>query len=516
MKHTLTLLTTLLLAVVAPAAVKLPPVFSDHMVLQRDVPAPVWGTADAEEKIVVKFQGQEKTAAADASGKWMVKFDALKVSDQPDKLTVNDLTVSDVLVGDVWLGSGQSNMAGAVRSYVKGDPALEKMAAESYPQVRMMGSGWKGWKVSSPETNLRCSALLFSFGILLQKDIKVPVGLMCGAVGGSPSAAWLSPEMLAADAPCREKIEAYAAANPPEKLQAKYEKALANWPKAVEEAKAKGSTPPGKPSPPPRPGETSGGRVGELFAKHIKPFVPFAIRGVLWDQGEHGTALAGVDQFTLMGALIKGWRNEWGQDFPFLYIQKPSGQGCAFDPNDPITIKASPFGEQPARVPANSAGFDRDVYTRIRNRQNTAMVTTSDLVAGIHPQFKSSYGARAARVALGFAYKRDVEYYGPVYASHKIEGDKVRLGFTHVGKGLVFKGGDKLQGFMIAGEDRKFVCADAIIDGETVVLSAPQVSAPVAVRYAWSVNTQWANLFNQDGLPAQTFRTDGWSLSDGR
>jgi sialate O-acetylesterase len=239
--------------------------------------------------------------------------------------------------------------------------------------------------------------------------------------------------------------------------------------------------------------------------------IPFGIRGVLWDQGESGTAVFGVDQYTLMGALIRGWRKEWGQgDFPFLYVQKPSGEGCAWDPEDPVTNKANKFAPLPAAVPATASGVYRETHVRIAQYPGTAMVISTDLGSGIHPTNKSGYGSRAARVALGMVYGRKIEYYGPVYASHKVEGNKVRVSFTHVGAGLAFKHGDKLQGFAVAGEDKVFHWADAVIDGDTVVVTSDKVAKPVAVRYAWADKHPWANLFNKDGLPAQTFRTDGW------
>jgi sialate O-acetylesterase len=138
------------------------------------------------------------------------------------------------------------------------------------------------------------------------------------------------------------------------------------------------------------------------------------------------------------------------------------------------------------------------------------MVTSSDLGAGLHPADKSAYGARAAQVALATVYGRKIEYLGPLYASHQIEAGKVIVQFTHVGKGLAFRNGERLQGFMIAGEDKKFVWADAVIEGDKVVVSSKDMSSPSAVRYAWAATFPWANLFNQDGLPAQPFRTDRW------
>jgi len=217
-----------------------------------------------------------------------------------------------------------------------------------------------------------------------------------------------------------------------------------------------------------------------------------------------------------MGALIRGWRREWGQgDFPFLHIQKPSGGGCAWDKKgDPVTRLAGDFTEKlPARIRPGDGNY-RKMHIRIIQYPKTFMVTASDLGGGIHPLNKSGYGARACRVALGAVYGKDVEIYGPVYDSHKIEGATIRITFKHVGKGLAFKGGDKLQGFAIAGADGVFHWADARIDpstgsgqaGETVVVSCDKVSKPTAVRYACANQCAWANLFNKDGLPALTFQ----------
>ena len=267
---------------------------------------------------------------------------------------------------------------------------------------------------------------------------------------------------------------------------------------------------PRKPNVPLKPGEASG-KIGHLYVAHVRPFIPYAIHGVLWDQGESGTAIQGVDQYTLMGALIRGWRKEWGQgDFPFLYVQKPSGGGCAWDPKDPITNKAEEFVPLTDTTPIISNAQYAETHIKIMTYPNTAMVTSTDLGNGTHPTNKSGYGERASRVALGMAYGKKVEYYGPLYQSHKVEGNKVRVTYSHVGQGLAAKHSDKIQGFVIAGEDKVFHWADAVIDGDTIVLSSPKVTAPVAIRYAWSQPARWANLFNKDGLPAISFRTDSW------
>jgi sialate O-acetylesterase len=505
---------TSLCLMLAPAAavadVKLPPVLGSHMVLQRDMPVPIWGEAMPGEKITVKFRDQEKSTQADGKGKWLVKLDALKAGG-PDTLTVNGantLKLDDVLVGEVWVGSGQSNMAGSVAGYAKGDEVLAKLAAGTYPKLRLMGSNRPGWTEANPQANPGYSALLFAFGVRLQQDLDVPVGLIVGAVGGTPSGYWLSEEMLAADPACQQAIKTFGLTYDFEEQKKKYELALAQWEKAVVQAKKDDKKLPGKPLPPVKPGEMNG-KIGNLYERHIKPFLPFAIRGVLWDQGESGTQVLGVDQYTLMGALIRGWRQAWGLgDFVFIFIQKPSGGGCAWDYADPVTKEADKFTKLPETVPPLQAGAYRENHIRIMTYPNTAMAITSDLGPGVHPINKSGYGTRASRVALGMVYSKKVEYYGPLYQGHKVEGDKVRITFTHTGQGLAYKHGDKLQGFAVAGSDKSFVWADAVIDGDTVLVSSPKVTAPVAVRYAWNQTHPWANLFNRDGLPAIPFRTD--------
>ena len=442
----------------ASAEVALPPVFSDHMVLQRDLPAPIWGTAAAGEAIVVSVAGQTHQAAAGDDGRWSVKLKPLSAGG-PHVLQVrgsNSVEFKDVLIGDVWIGSGQSNMAGGVGGYAKGDEVLADLADGTYPQLRLCrGRGGK-WQPSNPKTNRGFSALLFSFGQRLQQELDVPVGLILGAVGGTPSGRWLTDEMLAGS----EATKSFKAAN-----------------------------------------------GGDLYKQHILPVKPYGIRGVLWDQGESGTAIKGLDQFTTMGALIGGWRDAWGQgEFPFLYVQKPSGGGCAWDKSNPETRMADEFAALPASPQQGGAGAYRTHHVGIRRHPGTAMVTARDLGSGVHPRNKSGYGHRAARVALGFAYEREVEIYGPAYAGHKVEGDKIRIRFEHVGAGLAARHGDGLQGFAVAGEDGKYHWAKAEIDGDSVVVSCSDVPQPIAVQYAWDKHAPWANLFNKDGLPACAFR----------
>ena len=503
---------------VAPAAaeVELADVFSDHMVLQRDLPVSVFGRGMPGEAVSVTFRGRKQEAVVGADGGWRVTFEPLAAGG-PDELVVagrNTITLRDVLVGEVWVGSGQSNMAGRASGYARNDAELERrIASGPQPKLRLLHVGDR-WTEATPATAGGFSALLFAYGWRLQAELDVPVGLMLGAMGGTPSGAWLSEAALAADADCQRQLAAFAATWNAAEEERRHDAIVAAWERQVAAAKAAGNKEPRRPPPLSPPGMVRGQKPGFLYEKHIRPVVGFTIRGVLWDQGEGGTGLGGVDQYTLMGGLIRGWRHEWGQgEFPFLYVQKPSGGGCTWDPADPATARADAFAALPATVPAD--GGSVEMHVKIMQHPRTAMVIASDLGGGVHPVNKSAYADRAARVALGMVYGRPLEYYGPLYDRHAVEGKAVRVHFTHAASGLAFRHGERLQGFAVAGEDRVFRFADAVIDGETVVVSSPQVPQPVAVRYAWAQNRPWANLFNRDGLPAVPFRTDDWEVTDG-
>ena len=509
----------------AYGAVKVDVLFSDNAVLQQGMSVPVWGTAASGEQIIVEFAGQKKSAPAGADGKWMVTLDAMPASAVPRILKISggaiSLVATNVVVGEVWVGSGQSNMEVPVRGYTsagslnfeKNDPALAKMIQEGpYPNLRFAKTREK-WQESTPEAIRQYSALLFAFSQPLQRELNVPVGLLVGAVGGMPSGAWVSQEAIDKDAVCQEVIAKYAKTYDFDAEMKKFTEASGAKTNA-------GAQAPGQKVvlyEPLHAGEIRAKPMGRLYDRHIRPYIPYAIRGVLWDQGESGTRVQGLDQYTLMGALIRGWRKDWGQgDFPFLYVQKPSGGGIAWDANDPMTAKAGQLSSLPRNGPP-PLDPDRDCFTRMMKYPNTFMVISSDLGGGVHPVYKSSYGARACRVALGAVYGKPVEYYGPVYNSHEIKGGKIIIHFTHVGKGLAVRretqNGEKLQGFSIAGEDKNFVWADAVIEGETVVVSSAKIANPVAVRYACAAACAWANLFNQDGLPALSFHTDDVPLA---
>ncbi|MFA6287724.1 MAG: hypothetical protein WC661_10105 [Opitutaceae bacterium] len=497
----------------ASAKVELPPVLDSHMVLQRGMPVPVWGTAEPGETVSVSFRGQTKTTAAADTGKWMVKLDPLQPG-EPGELTVtgkNTITLKDVVVGEVWVGSGQSNLDSPIQMYEKDDPVLKEAAAKTHPDVRVFRSGksslkWSRW---DPKRTRSFSAQLFYYGLKLQEELGVPVGLIQAAVAGSPSGHWIDADSFRSD-PVIQKAAALSNAKEPLESRMKgYEAALKQWQEKTAAAKAAGTPESQWPKAPSKPGPYGQQATGDFYDQFVRPVMPFAIRGVLWDQGEGGST-GGIDQVSLMSGLIRAWRKNWGQgDFPWLYVKKPSGGGCALNPDNPVNRGAKPFESLPKTPPATDyfAGKHQESY-RIAQNPNTFLVTTTDLAGGVHPANKSGYGTRDCLVAMGAVYGKAVEYYGPVYESAKQEGGTLRISFTHTGKGLTTPAGQPLQGFLIAGEDKKFHWADARIDGKTVVLSSPQVPRPVAARYAWTWPLAWANLFNADGLPAFSFRTD--------
>lgn len=484
-------------------------VFSDHAVLQRDRPVPVWGTGIAGQTVTVSFRQQRLQTTVASDGGWSVELAPLAAGGPDDLVITGDDTrrVTDVLVGEVWMAAGQSNMAvGAGGAIDKGDEAMAALVAQERPRVRV--NVWQNeratWRIATTKQAASMPGTAYAFAARLADELDVPVGVLVRAVPGSATDFWITAQMLQEDAACRDAIAAYAKTTYPALQQAHAER-RARWQADPGERK--------EPEPPTPPGEPQKGadRLGRHFEGLIRPLVPFAVRGFLWDQGENMSSIAGAERSAVNAALVRGWRATWKRDdLPFLYVQKPSGGGCAWDPSDPLTCLAEPFAPLPAAVPKTSSGFHRDMYLRLLQVPGTALVMSSDLGGGLHPVRKSSYGTRAARVALTTVYGRPGESCGPLYHSHQIDGERIRIRFSHLGGGLAARHAEALQGFAIADASRTFVWATAVIDGDSVVVHSPQVRAPVAVRYAWADEIPWANLFSREGLPAQAFRTDDW------
>jgi len=505
-----------LTASTADAKVVVNAMFADNMILQRGVDIPIWGTADPGETVVVEYAPQKDTAKAsqkvltqaDENGTWRLTLKPLLVSRTGGRLTITGAKtegqptdLKNVLVGDVWLGSGQSNMAYGTRHYVKADPDL-KSAYEGgpYPMLRIYSGGV--WYIADAKSIHNFSALLFSFGHALQQELDVPVGLMRGAANGSPSGSWLTEEMAAANPALVKMFKEKGGFNSFEEMRADWLATKAAFNLEKNKAKAEGRKPPRFTHP--------GVRLGELYKRQIQPLVPYAIRGVLWDQGESGTKIPGCDQYTTMNALIQGWRKAWNRaDLPFLHIQKPSGGGCAWDADYPTDRKPPlKWVALPLKPLPDDRSCERHlIHIKMGTIKNAPLVTVSDLTPGTHPGTKYSYGNRAVRVALGTVYGRDIVTCGPVYKAHTVRANDIEVTFDNVGKGLAFRHGKNLQGFEIAGDDLKWEWADAKIVGPGVIVSSPGVKEPRHVRYAFYKTFNWANLFNKDGLPALMFTT---------
>jgi len=494
----------------AQAEVKLPAIIGDNMVLQADVKAPIWGWAAPDEKVTVTLGDQKQTATADKDGKWTVKLEALK-SGGPLEMAVagtNTITVKNILVGEVWVCGGQSNMAMSVKSSKDSD---KEIAEAKYPKIRLFkvqnamadepAKDAKGqWVECDPNTVGGFSAVGYFFGRDLHKVLNVPVGLIHSNWGGTCAEAWTSKPTLEGDAELKVALDRQTQAverhaTDKENWEKNKDKLLARWKESADKAKAEGKPIPRAPQPPGDP-KTSPNRPSCLYNGMIAPLIPFGIRGAIWYQGESNAGRA-VEYRKLFPAMISDWRKNWGQgDFPFLFVQLANFMAKDAEPKD------DPWP------------WLREAQTMTLSVPKTGMAVIIDIGEGndIHPKNKQDVGLRLSRAAQKIAYGKDIVHSGPVHetGSMKIEGDKAVVKFKHLGGGLVAKG-DKLTGFAIAGEDRKFVWADAKIDAETVVVQSKDVPKPVAVRYAWANNPD-CNLYNKEGLPACPFRTDDWPM----
>lgn len=486
--HRLILSIAMLVLAVATvrADVKPNPLFSDHMVLQAGMPVPIWGKADPGEKVTVKVQGRKQSAAAGADGKWMVRLPKLKAGG-PLEMTIsgrNTITVKDVLVGEVWLGSGQSNMVFTLskKTYRWAGVIDEEkeIAAANHPQIRMFTAKeakryepqetFEGeWQICNPENAPGFSAVGYYFARQLQKEIRQPVGILSLAYGASTAESWIRRETVAADPQLKPMLDRFDA--------------------AVDAYRKNPSAPVENPNPrTPRDPVQDQHNATVLYNGMIHPAVPYAIRGVIWYQGE--SIVGGRDGIRLyphvMETLVLDWRKLWGMELPFYAVQLAALQANSNSP----TV--------------------REVQAAILSLPKTGLAVTIDIgdPKDVHPHNKAPLGDRLARIALANVYGRKMEYSGPRYDSMKVEGSSVRLTFTHAA-GLMAKGGS-LQWFQIAGEDKKFVKAEARIENGTVIVSSPDVSVPVAVRYAWESYPEGANLYNGSDLPAAPFRTDKW------
>ena len=508
-------------ALPAAADVRLPRVFTDNMMLQRDRPVRVWGWAEPGEAVSVSLSGPPATTKADASGAWKVELPALKAGEnlQLNVQGKNSVVLKNIIVGDIWVCSGQSNMEMNLTGCLG---AAEDIKAADLPKIRQIkfnktlasqpeadAPTATPWQVCAPDTAGGFTAAGFYFAREIQQKTGVPIGLVFSNWGGTRIEPWTAVEGISLVEALRPESTGRLEAM--KTYQAQLPKALTemeNWVAQSRKNLAAGvmvTPPPALPALPFGKNDWS-----SMYNAMIHPIVQMPIKGVIWYQGEsNGTE--GETYFQKKQALINGWRKNWGQgDFPFYFVQLANYQA-------------------PTQDPAGGNGWAklREAQWKTLALPNTGMAVIIDNAPlaqanDIHPKNKYDVGLRLAQWALARDYaQKGVVASGPLFKALKIDGGKAHLAFDYTGAGLIVgkKDGrnptteakeEKLKRFAIAGEDRKWFWAEAVIEGATVVVSSPEVKAPVAVRYAFEMNPDGANLYNREGLPASPFRTDNW------
>jgi sialate O-acetylesterase len=455
-------LLALLYGTACHADVRLNALFADGMVLQQGMKVPVWGSAEPGEVVTVLMQNQKAKVIA-KDGKWIVWLSPLSAGG-PFEMTVegkNKLCVKNVLVGEVWLCSGQSNMSWTLAQSADpqeaiehaDDPLIRLFTVPRKVSMTPMSECGGTWEPCSPRTARRFSAVGYYFGRRLARELRVPIGLVQSTWGGTIIEAWTSRAALAAIGVNEENLSHNAASSGLADLD----------------------------SP------------AVLYNAMITPLAPMAFRGIVWYQGESNTSrpFAYGERFP---ALIENWRRDWRRDdLPFLFVQLA-----------PFKPKVGTISE------GRWAELREAQLLTYQSMPRTAMAVITDLgdPNEVHPRRKEPVAERLFVAALAMAYGSSREYSGPIFDQMRVEGNKAVVSFTHLGGGLVAKG-TLLQGFTIAGSDRRFVEADAVIEGDQVVVSGKEVDQPAAVRFGWA-DYPVVNLWNKAGLPASPFRTDKW------
>jgi Domain of unknown function (DUF303). len=520
MKKTTLLFALCLIAKVSLfAEVKPSTLFADHMVLQRAVEIPVWGTAWPKESVTVTLNGKAVSVKADANGNWMAKLPKQKAGG-PYTLDIegdNLITIKDVYIGDVWLCSGQSNMDMTVakedRYWCGVNNEAEEVANANFPLIRVFDVDYTPnqypqknpvgkWEICSPQTVGHFSAVSYFFAREIYKKYNIPVGLLTSAFGASTAETWISKEALEAHPNLKPLLDAYTAkwdkfVADSAVMMTKYREDKAKFSGDLAAAQAAaGDVTAKKPKAPKNPSPVIDQHNPFVcYNGMIAPLVPYAIKGALWYQGESNGPSAKLYR-EIMETLIADWRTKFAVgDFPFLYVQLAN------------------YGQPMAKlVEDGPMMIVREAQVQNLSVKNTGMAVAienaGDTPTNIHPKNKQAIGYRLGLVARAKVYGENVEYSGPMYKSYKVKDNVIELSFDHVGKGLVAKDG-KLTGFAICGDDKNWVSANAEIKSKKVIVSSPAVAHPVAVRYCWGTNPP-ASLSNKAGLWAPNFRTDNW------
>ena len=495
--------------------------FTDHMVIQRETQAPVWGWSDAGEEVTVSGSwGASATATADHDGRWRVNLQTPEAGGPHTLLFKAKTTIelTNVMSGDVWLCSGQSNMQWPV---AKADNPDGEAKNAKYPNIRHFKVGDNpvqspapdckgGWQVCSSNTVLGFSATAYFTGRALHKNLEIPIGLLTSAVGGTPIESWTPPSEQMNDPLAKgrkTRLDQEAQSYTPEKAQTQFEERLAKWKDNIAEAKTQQTKRPRKPRLQKDP-LLSKNYPGNLYNGMIHPLHPFAIKGALWYQGESNAGMApqsmGASEYyrVQLDRMIRSWRKGFGQDFPFYAVQLPNFRALQ---------------EQPVQAEDTWPAIRESVTHTAQHTPGVATAAMIDLgqAKNIHPKNKQDVGLRMASTILNKTYGKDTPT-TPFMKKFTVEGGKGIITFDYSGSGLMVKG-DELKGFAIAGADKTFVWADAEIvrqnGADRVEVSSKQVKEPVAVRYGWADNPV-CNLTSREGFPASPFRTDRWDLKE--
>jgi sialate O-acetylesterase len=497
---------------------KIPAVFSDNMMLQRESEVCIWG--QAEENTVVKGEICGKISESIVkNGSFKLKFNDLKAGGPFDmKISSKDesITLKNILIGDVWVAGGQSNMEFRLKDSINGDKYIEE---SDYPEIRyyevpeieyedgeirIPNLEDKGWQVSSKECSEKFSAVAYHFAKNLNEDLNIPIGIIDCNKGGTSASCWMSKGYLAKDENIKsayldnyeKKIENLSQEEE-DRLTREFYKAQEEYNKKEEEYKKKY---PEKsleelhkeigqiPWPPPL-GRKSYLRPFGLYKTMLSKITPFRIKGVIWYQGEEDSSKPECYK-TLFGRLIQNWRDDFeNPDLPFVFVQLPM------------------FNDE--KIDTWQIIRDSQLYT-LKNVKNTSMIVTIDCgeKEDVHPKDKKPVGERLALVVREDVYKEDVKGHSPIYSGYEVQADKILVSFEYVQDGeLVIKDGDVLKGFQICGITGEYYDAKAEIVGSMVQVYSENVKNPKAVRYGWK-NYVEINLFNKQGLPASPFNTE--------
>ncbi len=506
-------LTAILCSRAYGASLMLAAPFGDSMILQREMQAPVWGTAEPGTQVMVSFAGQSQNTKTDAKGQWMIKLNPMPACAENGVMTVSSgadkIEVQNVLVGEVWLCSGQSNMEIGVEKC--SNPDIE-IAASNDPLLRIRAINRvfspraatalptaTAWLQTTPQT-LRTtgneggfSGTAYYFARHLRRTLNVPVGVIQSAFGGTSIEPWTPIEgfamvpSLKASHDWLSKVDDDYRASLLRSLDA-----ITTFEKAARSAIANHAE---LPLPPPALSYliNNGSQPTSLYNGHIHPLVPYAIRGALWYQGENNLVAGDTESYTdKMKALIGGWRKVWGQgDFPFYFVQ----------------LAPCNYNFEPTRLPEFWVAQTKASQTIT----NTSMAVINDIgeFNDIHPRNKQDVGRRLALLAMAHTYGIKVPAStGPQFKSFVIKDNLVTVTFDDTAAGIKTLDGQALTGFEIAGEDDSFFPATAKADGNRVILQSVQVQSPTRVRYAWN-QCPVINAFNSENLPMNAFRTPG-------